>query len=135
MLLTDRRNILEIWSKVFGDMEKTYLVILGENVSTNRRNRSAILEKNPSVITLEIWRNVVGAVMAISYWSSQWRSMELGNHKWRLNHNGEKWRQFMETKTLFIIKWIVHIWGVSRIETYEVLDVPRVGNIHSVYVT
>ena len=41
----------------------------------------------------------------------------------------KKWRQIMETKTLFIIKWIVHMWGVLRIEMYEVLDVPRVGNI------
>ena len=32
---------------MFGDLEKTYLVILGENVSVNRRNRSAILEKKP----------------------------------------------------------------------------------------
>ena len=54
------------------------------------RNRSAILEKNRSAITLEIWRNVVGAVMAILYWSSQWSSMELGDHNWRLDHNGEK---------------------------------------------
>ena len=48
------------------------------------------LEKTCSAITLEIWRNVVGAVMAISYWSSLWSSIELGDHKWRLNHNGEK---------------------------------------------
>ena len=64
MLLADRRNILEIWSKVFGDLEKkrgeirwrfgenvfndlekTYLAIFGKNVSATRRNRSAILEK------------------------------------------------------------------------------------------
>ena len=32
MLLVDRRNILEIWSKVFGDLEKTYSVIFGEDV-------------------------------------------------------------------------------------------------------
>ena len=63
-LLADQRNILEIWSKVFGDLEKTrgeirwrfgedvfgnlektYLVILGQNVSATRKNRSAILEK------------------------------------------------------------------------------------------
>ena len=42
------------------------------------------------VKTLEIWRIVVGVVMAISYWSSLWSSVELGDHKWRLNHNGEK---------------------------------------------
>ena len=34
-----------------------------------------------------------GAVMAISYWSSLRSSLELGDHKWRLNRNGEKlWR-------------------------------------------
>jgi len=68
MLLTDRRNILEIWSKVFGDLEKTrgeirwrfgedvfgdlektHLAILGENLSAFWRNRSVILEKT-------IWR-------------------------------------------------------------------------------
>ena len=30
---------------MFGDLEKTYLAILGENMSADRRNRSAILEK------------------------------------------------------------------------------------------
>ena len=63
-LLIDQRNILEIWSKVFGDLEKTcgeirwrfggnvfgdlektYSVIFGENVSAIWRNCSAILEK------------------------------------------------------------------------------------------
>ena len=39
--------------------------------------------------TLEIWRNVVGAVMVISYWSSLWSGLKLGDRKWRLNHNGE----------------------------------------------
>ena len=53
---------------------------------------------------LEIWRNAVEclwrshvgdmekrgrAVMAITYWSSLRSSLELGNRKWRLNHNGE----------------------------------------------
>ena len=33
-----------------------------------------------------------GAVMAISYWSSLRSSLELSDCKWRLNHNGEKWR-------------------------------------------
>ena len=42
-----------------------------------------------SVITLEIWRNAVGAVLAISYWSSLWISLELGDR------NGEK--NVMET--------------------------------------
>jgi len=73
---------LEIWSKVFGDLEKTYLAIFGENVSAFWRNRSAI--------TLEVWRNMVGAVMSISYWRSLWSSIELGDRKWGLNHNAEK---------------------------------------------
>ena len=30
-----------------------------------------------------------GAVMAILYWSSLRSSLELGDHRWRLNHNGE----------------------------------------------
>ena len=47
--MPDRRNILEIWSKVFGDLEKTYLVIFGENVSAIWRNRSATFEKT-------VWR-------------------------------------------------------------------------------
>ena len=41
----------------------------------------------------------------------------------------------METKTLFIIKWRVHIWSVSRIETYKVLDVPQIRDIDSIQVT
>ena len=67
---------------MFGDLEKTYSAIFGENVSAMWRNSSAI--------TLEIWRNVVGAVMAISYWSSLWSSIELDDHRWGLYHNGEK---------------------------------------------
>ena len=46
--------------------------------------------ENRSVITLEIWRNAVGAVLAISYWSSLWSSIELGERKWGLTHNGER---------------------------------------------
>ena len=63
----------DFWQKCVGDLEKSFGDI-GENLSA---------------ITLEIWRNVVGAVMAILYWSSQWCSMELDDHKWRLDHNGE----------------------------------------------
>ena len=44
----------------------------------------------------QLWRSHVGdmekhggAVMAILYWSLLWSSLELGDHKWRLNHNGE----------------------------------------------
>ena len=86
------------------------------------------LEKKCSAIwrkrVRQFGENVFGAIMAISYWSSLWNSIELGDRKRTLNHNGEKVRQVMETKTLFIIKWRVHIWGILRIETYEVLDVP-----------
>ena len=75
MLLADWRNILEIWRKVFGDLEKPVW-----------RN------------TLVIWRNVFGDLekpigrntLAILYWSSLWSSVELGDRKWRLNYNGEK---------------------------------------------
>ena len=48
------------------------------------------LEKTRSAKMLEIWRNVVGAVLSISYWSLLWSSLELGDRKWRLKHNGEK---------------------------------------------
>ena len=44
-----------------------------------------------------VWRNM----LAISYWSSLWSSIELDDRKWRLNHNGE----IMETnygKKIFI---------------------------------
>ena len=43
-----------------------------------------------------LWRSHIGytekrgrAVMVISYWSSLRSSLELGDHKWRLNRNGE----------------------------------------------
>ena len=74
---------------VFGDLENTYSAIFSENLSAFWRNRSAILEKTCSANTLEIWRIMVGVVMAISYWSSLWSSLELSDRKWRLNHNGE----------------------------------------------
>ena len=32
---------------------------------------------------------MVGAVMAISYWSPLWSSLELSDRKWRLSRNGE----------------------------------------------
>ena len=64
----------DFWQKCVGDLEKSF----GD------------IGENRSAITLEIWRNVVGAVMSISYWSSLWSSIELGDHKWGLNHNAEK---------------------------------------------
>ena len=78
---------LAIWKKrgrgfgeiVFGDF--------GENMFGDlEKSCSAILEKTCSAI----WRNVVGVVMAITYWSSLWSSMELGDRKWMLNHNRDK---------------------------------------------
>ena len=63
----------DFWRKCVGDLEKSF----GD------------FGENRSVITLEIWRNAVGVVMAILYWSSLWSSLELGDRKWRLNRNGE----------------------------------------------
>ena len=40
---------------MFGDLEKTYSAIFGENVSVIWRDRS--------VITLEVWRNLFGEIM------------------------------------------------------------------------
>ena len=89
MLLADRRNISEIWRKVFGDLgkkhgeiywrfrgdvfgdlEKTYLAIFGEKCVGDLEKSFGDIRENSSAITLEIWRNVVSAVMAIPYWSS-----------------------------------------------------------------
>ena len=67
---------------MFGDLEK--------KCSATWRKGVRRFGETRSVKTLEIWRNVVGAVMAISYWSSLWSSVELGGRKWRLNRNGEK---------------------------------------------
>ena len=76
-------NRLAIWRKLIRwFLEKTCSAIW--------RNRSAILAKTCSAITLEIWRNVVGTVMAILNSSSLWSSIELGNHEWMLNHNRDK---------------------------------------------
>ena len=66
---------------MFGDLEKKCSAIWRKRVRRFGETRSAK--------TLEIWRNVVGAVMAILYWSLLWSSLELGDHKWRLNCNGE----------------------------------------------
>ena len=64
---------------MFGDLEKhvaKYVGDLEKNVFGN-------LEKTRSAKRLEIWRNVVGAVMAILFWSSSWSGVELGDRKWR----------------------------------------------------
>ena len=88
MLLADRRNILGIWRKILGDVEKhvvKYIGNLEKTCSVIWRNSFGDLEKTCSAI----WRNVVGVVMAISYWTSLWSSTELGDRMWRLNRNGE----------------------------------------------
>ena len=55
---------------MFGDLEKTYLVIFGKKKCVGDLEKSfGDIGENGSAITLEIWRNVVGAVMAITYWS------------------------------------------------------------------
>ena len=80
------RNTLEIWRNVVGDLEKP----VRRSTLEIWRNVVGDLEKTVRQKTLEIWRNMVGAVMTISYWSSLRSSLELGDRKWRLNHNGDK---------------------------------------------
>ena len=78
-------------AKFNGDLEETCSAILEKSCSAIlEESCSAILEKSCSVITLEIWRNVVGAVMAITYWSSVRSSIELSDREWMLNHNRDK---------------------------------------------
>ena len=72
---------------------------------------------------------MVGAVMAISDWSSLWRSVELGDRKWRLNRNGEKMETNYGDQNFTHHEVESTYLSISRIETYKVLDVPRVGNI------
>ena len=67
---------------------------------------------------------MVGVVMAISYWSSLWSSIELGDRKWGLNHNGEKVETSYGDQNFIHHKVKSTYLGVSRIETYEVLNVP-----------
>ena len=77
---------------MFGDdLEKTGSAIWRKHVRRRfGENVFGDLEKTCSAKMLEIWRNMVGAVMAILNWSLLWSSIELGDHKWGLNHNGEK---------------------------------------------
>ena len=87
---------LVIWRNPFGEIRwrfgETWSAIwrnlFGENIGDLEKHGRRFGE-TCSAKTLEIWRNVVGAVVAISYWSSLWRSLELGDCKWRLNHSGE----------------------------------------------
>ena len=91
------QNTLAIWRNLFGEIRwrfgETWSAIwrnlFGKNVG-DLEKRGQRFGETCSAKTLEIWRNVVGVVMAILYWSSLWISLELGDHKWRLNHNGEK---------------------------------------------
>ena len=123
---------------MFGDLEITYLVIFGENLSAFWRKRSAIFGEN-RLAFLEIWRTLFGEIVVGDLEKSfsdfgENRSaileivMEYRNASAAVRGDRKlkekKWRQIMETKTLFIIKWRVHIWSVSRVETYKVLDVP-----------
>ena len=69
-------------AKYVGELEKTCSAIwrkrvrrFGENVFGDlEKNVFDDLEKTCLAKTLEIWRNVVDVVMAISYWSSLWSS-------------------------------------------------------------
>ena len=68
---------------MFGDLEKTCSAIWRKCVRRFGENVFGDLEKMCSAKTLEIWRNMVDAVMVISFWSSSWSGVELGDRKWR----------------------------------------------------
>ena len=115
---------------VFGDLEKSCSAILEKPcLAILEKSCSAILEKSCSAITLEIWRNMVGTVMAITYWSSIRSSIELGDREWMLNHNRDKMETSYGDQNFTKYKIGEYISGV--LETYKVFDVPRVGNIDS----
>jgi len=66
---------LEILRKIFGDLEKNVFGDLEKNVfGDSEKNIFGDSEKTCSAKMLEIWRNVGGAAMTISYWSSSWSS-------------------------------------------------------------
>ena len=50
---------------VFGDLEKMWSAIFGEKCVSDLEKSFGDFGKNGSAITLEIWRNVVGAVKAM----------------------------------------------------------------------
>ena len=93
-------------AKFIGDLEETCSAILEKSCSAILEKKCSAffgekcvgdLEKsfrdfgeNGSTITLEIWRNVVGVVMAITYWSLLRSSIELTDREWMLNHNRDK---------------------------------------------
>ena len=70
-----RKCVRRFGDNVFGDLEKTCSAIWRKCVRRFGETRSAK--------TLEIWRNVVGTIMVISFWSSSWSGVELGDRKWR----------------------------------------------------
>ena len=70
---------------MFGDLEK-HVRRFGETCSVIWRNVFGDLEKHGRRFGELVWRNT----LAISYWSSLWSSLELGDRKWRLNCNREK---------------------------------------------
>ena len=70
---------------MFGDLEQNHLAkYVGDLEIRGRR-----FGETRSVKYVGDLEKLFGAVMAISYWSSLWSSLELGDRKWRLNHNGE----------------------------------------------
>ena len=107
-----------VWRKYVaryvGDLEETCLVIwrklirqfLAEKCVGDLEKSLGDFGGSRSAITLEIWRKLIrqNCGQRFSYWRLVWSIVVLGNHMWRLKHNGEKWRQVMETKTLFITK-------------------------------
>ena len=85
-LLADRRNILEIWRKIFSDLEKhvaKYIGDLEKTCSAIWRKRVWRFGETRSAEMLEIWRNMIGVVMVILFWSSSWSGVEPGDRKWR----------------------------------------------------
>ena len=79
--------------KYVGDLEKRGRQF-GGNYSVknigNLEKRGRRFGENCSAKNVGDLEKRGGAVMAILYWSSLRSSLELGDHKWRLNRNGEK---------------------------------------------
>ena len=92
-----RKCVRRFGENVFNDLEKTSSAFWRKHVRRFGENVFGDLEKTCLTKTLEIWRNVVSDLenrvrrhsLAIPYWSSLWSSSELGDRKWRSNHNGE----------------------------------------------
>ena len=112
--------------------EKLFGVFFGENVSAFWRKRSPFFGENRSEI-LEIWRTLFGEIVVgdleklfgdfgenrSAILEKTVRRFHIGDHYGVLRCSAtvrgdrklkeKKWRQNMETKTLFIIKWRVYI--------------------------